>query len=134
MIDDVEALKSEKISLVMLDRAPRDASCSLVSSKHLEGARMAVQHLMAVGALKKLQRMGLHVPDQVALVGFDGIDLTLIVEPEITTVAQPIYGIGMLSTRLLIKKIEGDTQEEQIHLFDVTLIPRGSTERKRTDE
>ncbi|NQX66840.1 LacI family DNA-binding transcriptional regulator [Paenibacillus alba] len=207
--DDVEALKSEKIPLVILDRAPRDASCSVVSSKHLEGAQMAVQHLMdvgckkiahiygpqetvtgrerfigyeqsvkhlpwyspslvepghfrvdggmaavenlmqrhpdidgifagndmmAIGALKKLQRMGLSVPDQVALVGFDGIDLTLIVEPEITTVAQPIYDMGMLSTRLLIKKIEGDIQEEQTHLFDVNLITRGSTERKRTDE
>ncbi|MCP3773800.1 LacI family transcriptional regulator [Paenibacillus sp. MZ04-78.2] len=207
--DDVDALKDENIPLVMLDRAPRVASCTVVSSKHLEGANMAVQHLldvgckkiahiygpqetvtgrerfigyeqsvkhfpwyspslvepgffrldggmaavenlmqrhpdidgifagndtMAIGALKKLQRMGIKVPDQVALCGFDGIDLTQIVEPEITTIAQPIYDMGMLSTRLLIKKIEGEIQEEQTHLFDVNIIVRGSTERNRHDD
>ncbi|BFT75138.1 LacI family DNA-binding transcriptional regulator [Paenibacillus sp. P36] len=206
--DDVDALNNEKIPFIMLDRAPRETSCTVVSSKHLEGAQQAVQHLldegctkiahiygpqdtvtgrerfmgyeqsvkhfpwyspslvepgyfrvdggmeavenlmkrhpdidgifagndtMAVGALKKLQRMGVRVPDQVALCGFDGIDLTVIVEPEITTVAQSIYDMGMLSTRLLIKKIEGDNSEHQTHLFDVKLIPRESTRRKRKE-
>ncbi|MNI52768.1 HTH-type transcriptional repressor CytR [compost metagenome] len=86
--------------------------------------------LMALGAMKKLQQKGIRIPDQVAICGFDGIHLTMITEPEMTTIAQPIYEIGMLATRLLIKKIEGMAEENQIHEFDVTLIPRGSTERK----
>lgn len=86
--------------------------------------------LMALGAMKKLQQLGIRVPDQVAICGFDGIQLTTITEPEMTTIVQPTYDIGMLATRLLIKKIEGVSEENQIHEFDVTLIPRGSTERK----
>ncbi len=87
--------------------------------------------LMALGVLKKLQQMGVSVPNQVALVGFDGIDLTTITEPEITTVAQPIYELGALSTRLLIKKIEGASVDNDTYECDVTLIPRGSTNRTR---
>lgn len=87
--------------------------------------------LMAVGALKQLQRMGKVVPDQIKLCGFDGIELSLITEPEITTIAQPIYNIGALATRLLIKKIEGIDIEEKKYEFDVELIVRGSTRRER---
>ncbi|MEJ8543786.1 LacI family DNA-binding transcriptional regulator [Brevibacillus borstelensis] len=85
--------------------------------------------LMALGALKKLQQMGLSVPDQVALCGFDGIELTVITEPELTTISQPIYDMGALSTRLLIQKIEGVAVDNQIYEFDVELIARGSTRK-----
>ncbi|MGI2295389.1 LacI family DNA-binding transcriptional regulator [Paenibacillus sp. GXUN7292] len=87
--------------------------------------------LMAVGALKQLQRMGKSIPDQIKLCGFDGIELSQITEPEITTIAQPIYNMGALATRLLIKKIEGVQIEEQNYEFDVELIVRGSTRRER---
>ncbi|TMV49134.1 LacI family transcriptional regulator [Paenibacillus mesophilus] len=85
--------------------------------------------LMALGALKKMQQMGISVPGQLALVGFDGIDLTVVTEPEITTVAQPIYELGALATRLLIKKIEGVTIDNETYECDVTLMPRGTTQR-----
>lgn len=86
--------------------------------------------LIAVGALKQLRRMGIAVPGQIQICGFDGIDLTIITEPEITTIAQPIYDIGALATRLLIKKIEGNQVEDQIHEFGVELIKRGSTQSR----
>lgn len=83
--------------------------------------------LMALGVLKKLKQMDLNVPEDIALVGFDGIELTEIIEPEITTVAQSIYQIGALSTSLLIKKIEGTLLENGVHEIEVELIVRGST-------
>ncbi|WP_409342120.1 LacI family DNA-binding transcriptional regulator [Paenibacillus sp. MBLB4367] len=85
--------------------------------------------LMALGVLKKLQQLGISVPGQVSLVGFDGIDLTVITEPEITTIAQPIYEIGALATRLLIKRIEGENVGNEAYECDVTLLARGSTRR-----
>lgn len=86
--------------------------------------------LMALGALKKLQQMGMSVPDQVALCGFDGIELTVITEPELTTIAQPIYDIGALSTQLLVKKIEGEAVDNQfIYEFDAELVARGSSRK-----
>ncbi|HEY4553116.1 MAG TPA: LacI family DNA-binding transcriptional regulator [Bacillaceae bacterium] len=85
--------------------------------------------LMAIGVLKKLKRMNIQVPNQIALVGFDGIELTEITEPELSTIAQPIYQIGAIAISLLIKKIEGILVESQSYEMDVELIARGSTAR-----
>lgn len=90
--------------------------------------------LMAVGALKVLNQKGIKVPDEMAICGFDGISLTEMIEPEITTVAQPIYEMGALATRILIKKIERHLEQNQCYEFDVKLIPRESTRRGRTHE
>ncbi len=202
--DDVVRLRSNKIPFVVLDRAPVGEACSVVRSNNLEGARMAVRHLldrgsrkiahiygpqeiltakerlrgyeetvkdfgwytptlmvpgnfrldggmsaakelmqrhpdvdgifvgndlMAVGVLKTLLRMGIKVPEQVAVCGFDGIHLTEAVEPEITTVAQPIYELGALATKLLIQKVNGVDVENKVHELEVTLIPRDSTRK-----
>jgi LacI family transcriptional regulator len=93
-------------------------------------AIFAGNDLMAVGALKALHRMGIKVPEQVAVCGFDGINMTEITEPELTTIAQPIYDMGALVSRILIKKIEGNMEEDQIYELDVMLIPRESTKRR----
>lgn len=86
--------------------------------------------LMAVGALKALRKMGILVGDQVAVCGFDGIQTTEITSPELTTIAQPIYEMGALISRLLIKKIEGTLEEDQLYELDVKLIARDSTVRR----
>ncbi len=83
--------------------------------------------LMAIGALKALNRMGIKVGKQVALCGFDGIQTTEITVPELTTIAQPIYEMGALISRLLIKKIEGTLEEDRLYELDVKLIARDST-------
>ncbi len=91
--------------------------------------------LMAIGALKALHRMGIQVGKQVAVCGFDGIQTTEITVPELTTIAQPIYDMGALISRLLIKKIEGTLEEDRLYELDVKLIVRDSTFRgKGTNE
>lgn len=90
----------------------------------------AANDLMAVGALKRLMKLGIRVPDQMALCGFDGINLTEIIEPELSTIAQPIYDMGATAARLLINKIEGKTLDDQVVEMDVQLLTRQSTNRK----
>ena len=46
------------------------------------------------------------VPGEVAVIGFDGINLTEMVEPELSTIEQPIYNIGISATNRLINLIE----------------------------
>lgn len=83
--------------------------------------------LMAIGALKELHNQGIRVPEDVKVCGFDGIGLTEITEPELTTVAQPIYEMGALAAKILIQEIETEMSENTIMKLDVTLIPRKST-------
>lgn len=86
--------------------------------------------LMAIGALKQLHKLGIQVPEQITVCGFDGIQTTQMTHPEISTVAQPIYEMGKVAAKILINKIEGVTDDKVIHEFDVQLIKRESTARK----
>ena len=88
--------------------------------------------LMAIGALKALHERGIPVPEQVKVCGFDGIGLTEITEPELTTVAQPVYEMGGLAAQVLLDEIESGIRENKLIELDVTLIPRKSTHKEET--
>jgi LacI family transcriptional regulator len=62
---------------------------------------------MAIGALKALHEVGLSVPQQIALVGFDNIPLAAAMQPPLTTIRQPIERLGALAVDLLISMLEG---------------------------
>lgn len=70
-------------------------------------AVFAVSDLLAIGALKEINAAGLHVPEDVAVVGFDKIDFSNMTNPALTTVAQPMYKMGTVAARMLIEKIQG---------------------------
>jgi LacI family transcriptional regulator len=61
---------------------------------------------MALGALKAIQALGLKVPEDIALVGFDDMPLAAAVEPPLTTVRQPIEQLGFLAASTLIDLLE----------------------------
>ena len=98
----------------------------LVRHPNLDGI-FAGNDLMAIGALKALHERGIRVPEQVKVCGFDGIGLTKITEPELTTIAQPVYEMGELAARILIEEIERGIRNNHLIELDVTLIPRKST-------
>lgn len=83
--------------------------------------------MMAIGALKGLIRRGIKVPEQIALCGFDGIGMTRMTEPELTTIAQPIAEMGKMAAEILIDKIESNGGENRYYELDVQLIERSST-------
>lgn len=72
-------------------------------------AIFAHNDLMAIGALKALTDNGLAVPQDVALVGFDDIPLASYVLPRLTTVAVPVYDLGVTAMRLLKDLLAGRT-------------------------
>lgn len=85
--------------------------------------------LMAVGALKAIHQLGKKVPEDIAVIGFDGISLSKSIIPELSTIAQPIYDMGALATKMLLQKIDKQELEETFHELDVTLLQRASTQR-----
>lgn len=85
--------------------------------------------LMAVGALKALNRRGISVPGEVAVCGFDGVNLTEITQPELTTIAQPIYQIGELAAKKLIERIDQSSSHYETVELGVSLIVRDSTKK-----
>jgi len=77
-------------------------------------AVFAVSDLLAIGALKEINAAGLHVPGDMAVVGFDKIDFSNMTNPALTTVAQPMYKMGTVAARMLIEKIQGKTVDSVV--------------------
>ena len=83
--------------------------------------------LMAIGSLKALKALNIIVPKDIAIIGFDGIKLTELVEPEISTIEQPVYNMGAVATIKLINLIEKQSNGIANYDLSVRLIRREST-------
>jgi DNA-binding LacI/PurR family transcriptional regulator len=92
-------------------------------------AIFAVNDLMAFGAINAAKELGLHVPRDLSVVGFDNIPLSSYFEPPLTTVEIPIYDLGVASMRMLMDLISGNSFE-RVRWFKTRLLVRGSTTRK----
>lgn len=88
--------------------------------------------LMALGVLKGAQKLGIKVPEQLSVVGFDDIVLSSYSTPQLTTIAQDKYQLGYEAAFLLIKILEGSAKSRK-KLLNTRLVIREST-AKATDE
>jgi DNA-binding LacI/PurR family transcriptional regulator len=81
--------------------------------------------LMAHGALRTLREAGRRVPDDVAVIGFDDIEMARYTDPPLTTVRQPIKEIGRVMTRQLLRLAAGEHVEPAV-VLPTELIVRES--------
>ncbi|MFC7685045.1 LacI family DNA-binding transcriptional regulator [Ureibacillus sp. GCM10028918] len=87
----------------------------------------------AIGALKAAHRLGIRIPEDMQIVGFDGIQVGNVVTPGLTTVAQNIYQLGQAAAKLLIEQIEGDKITQESVCIDPQLIIRETTRKERLE-
>jgi LacI family transcriptional regulator len=87
--------------------------------------------VMAIGVMKAAEKMGYSIPDDLMVVGFDGIQFGEMVTPELTTMAQPIYQMGTTAAMMLMDQIDGKFCETKERVYDVELIVRNSTKRRK---
>ena len=88
---------------------------------------LAMSDAMAIGVLRAARELGLRVPEDVSVVGFDDIDISQHTNPPLTTVHQPIRRKGESAVRLLLSVVQRrDLPPEQLRL-ETRLIVRGST-------
>jgi LacI family transcriptional regulator len=81
---------------------------------------------MAIGVLRTLTARGIRVPDDIALVGFDDIYPATLCDPPLTTVRQPIRGIGERACEQLIERIATPTLRPSVELLPTELVIRSS--------
>ena len=81
--------------------------------------------LVAVGALRACEELGLRVPDDIAVVGCDDIMLAGLVSPALTTLRAPRYEIGTHAVRMLLDHIEGRRQQAEV-VLEPELVVRAS--------
>ena len=93
-------------------------------------AIIAVNNLMAIGALKGAKDMGISVPEELSIIGFDDSKLSEVVEPPLTVVKQPLKEIGDVAVGLLMEQIEGEGPPRMMEL-KTRLVIRSSCARKK---
>lgn len=103
-----------------------EATIRLFSRRDRPTALFTVDSLMTQGALLGLRSMGLTIPHDVALVGFDDFNLATFTDPQITVVAQPIAEIGPLAASFLLERLTGKKIPPRNVRFPTRLVVRGS--------
>ncbi|AXQ58051.1 LacI family DNA-binding transcriptional regulator [Streptomyces koyangensis] len=81
--------------------------------------------LLAAGACKAARRLGVRVPGELSVTGFDDLTLATAVEPELTTVTLPAEEFGARGMAALLTAVDGGTPADEE--LPVTLTVRGST-------
>lgn len=102
------------------------AARALLAQSDKPTAIFCISDVLALGAIRAAEEMGLKVPEEVSIVGFDDVEYASMFKPMLTTVSQPGYSLGKSSAELLIKKIKNDATDGSAFLPH-KLILRDST-------
>ncbi len=82
---------------------------------------------IAAGAIRAIHEAGLRVPEDIAVVGFDDLDIAMIFQPHLTTVRHNVQHVGFTAAQLLIDILDGRVQHPHHIVLPTELIVRGST-------
>ena len=103
------------------------AVTQLLGGENLPDAFFCASDVYAAAVIKACTRMGLNVPRDIMVVGFDNVEIASMLNPTITTVNQPRYQLGLSSCNLLIELINNPKSIIRSILLETELIVREST-------
>ena len=103
-----------------------DAAQRLIAQGRKFTALFAAADVLAVGAIRALGEHGLHVPENVSVMGFDGLSVGSFLVPQLSTVRQPVTDMALKSVEILIDCMEngGSARHETVPFL---LQPKEST-------
>ena len=81
---------------------------SLWKLKDKPDAIFIANYHMCVGVMSAIQRLGIHIPSEIAIVTFDDMDFSQLVNPTLTSVKQPLDELVEVACRILFKRISGE--------------------------
>lgn len=94
--------------------------------KSIDGI-FATNDYKAIEAIRAIKDSGLRVPEDVSVMGFDDVQVSSFIDPELTTVSQPLYDMGSRAVERLIEIIgEGELDNTRIEVLDSKLVIRNS--------
>lgn len=125
-----EAMTAGGISTTVEESLMVQLLAPLFNHSNSVTAILAINDYMAIDIARTLTRMGIRVPLDVSVVGFDNIELSSQIEIPITTVAQDFYEIGVTAARVLLSKLLGENN----HVRSPIVIPTKSVIRNSTAE
>ncbi len=107
------------------EESGREAMAQLLETE--PDSVFAASDRMAVGALKALREAGVSCPEEVAIVGFDGLLPPEQVLPALTSIVQPVSEVGERAAVLLRSVIDGSCHDSEHIVLPTELVARGSS-------
>ena len=89
-------------------------------------AIFASNDMSAMGVYQAAQEAGIRVPSELSVVGFDNIREAAYLDPKLTTVDQFIPQMGSIAVEMIVKLINGEKLENELHKIQTRLIVRDS--------
>ena len=95
-------------------------------------AIFACNDLIAFGVLQAARELDVRCPEDLSIVGFDGLEFTKFTDPSLTSVYQPGYQLGATAARLLMQRIDGLRSAPKKVLLPTELMKRNSVAPPQT--
>lgn len=127
----------------MAEVLPAEQVDALIESTmfSVEGGMTAGQHLIeqdvtavvcgsdliALGVIRSARQMGVEVPRDLSVIGFDDSPLISFTDPPLTTIRQDVIGMSEASVRLMLEETDKGLRQNREYLFAPELVVRGST-------
>ncbi|WP_026702145.1 LacI family DNA-binding transcriptional regulator [Salibacterium aidingense] len=110
--------------------AAEKAATSLLKEHPYVDGIFAGNDVMAFGVMKAAAKAGRSIPEDLQVIGFDGIHLSEMMSPGLTTMTQPMYNMGKKASELLFELIRGSDSTSDPEPFRAKLLERNSTRNK----
>jgi LacI family transcriptional regulator len=108
------------------------AACQLLTNSQRPTAIFASNDLMAIGAICAAVELDLRVPEDLSVIGYDDVPLASYSNPPLTTIAQPIYDLGVVAASMLLERLHDPGRPARRIVLDVELQIRRSTAASST--
>jgi len=90
-------------------------------------AIFAANNFIALGVLKTMHAQGLRMPEDISVVGFDDLPVSMLIDPVLTVAAQPAYEMGVQATKMLVRRLAGNSSATpQEVILPVQIVERRS--------
>lgn len=107
--------------------ATRSSIRNLLTQPDPPTAIFAGNDLLALAVIEAARELGIDLPGELSIMGFDDSPVAPMASPPLTTIQQPLSDIGKTATRLLVERVEGKPVPPTAHLLEPALVARGST-------
>jgi len=106
------------------------AGLQLLQGQQRPDGIFAGNDLMAIGVIHAAQFLGLRVPQDVSVIGYDNIAMAQYVAPKLTTIDQPGYEMGKAAFEMLYRQLQSEQELSEDVEFEPTLVLRESTQNR----
>jgi DNA-binding LacI/PurR family transcriptional regulator len=105
------------------------AMIHLLSCSPRPTAVFIASDVVAMGAIQAVKFAGLSIPEDLAIVGYDDIPMAEYIDPPLTTIRLPAYGLGWAAGERLTRLLAGKTLDQYGYLLETELIVRRSSKK-----